>query len=171
MIRGRLPKVDPETRQQRVEARLCRQNLLERQDAPRFRILLDEAVLDCPVGGPAVMAAQVAKILQLASSRKAAVQVISFDLGAYFVSDVNYTFLEFTESWLSPVVFVESQGGNQYYERPADVALYRESIESIRDSALSLRESIQRLAEAHKAYVVESASPTARKVNSLTEGT
>ena len=32
MIRGRLPKVDPETRQQRVEARLCRQNLLERQE-------------------------------------------------------------------------------------------------------------------------------------------
>ena len=40
---------------QRVEARMRRQELLERPDPPRYRSLLDEAVLRRHVGGPAVM--------------------------------------------------------------------------------------------------------------------
>jgi len=170
IIRAIAPKMTPEIHKQRVELRLRRQELLDGVNPPRYRLLLDEAVLRRPIGTSGLMAAQLARILELVSSQKATVQVIPFDLGAYFVSDVNYTFLEFTESWLSPVVFVESLGGNQYYERPADVALYRESIESIRDGALSPRDSVLLLTEAQKSYAADSDSPTARGGNSSTEG-
>jgi transcriptional regulator with XRE-family HTH domain len=170
IIRAIAPKMTPEIHKQRVELRLRRQELLEGSARPRYRLLLDEAVLLRPIGTPELMAAQLARILELASSGKATVQVIPFDLGAYFVSDMNFTFLEFTESWLSPVVFVEGLGGNQYYERPSDVALYNESMESIRDSALSPRDSVQRLTEAYKAYAADSNLPTDREGNSSTEG-
>jgi hypothetical protein len=159
------PKMDPEIHRQRVEIRQRRQDLFNAKNPPRYRLLLDEAVLLRPIGSPGLMAAQLARILELVSSGKAAVQVIPFDVGAYFVSDVNFTLLEFKETWLSPVVFVEGLGGNSYYERPADVALYRESIESIRDSALSPRDSVQRLTAARKSYAADLASLTAREEN------
>lgn len=155
MIRGVLPKIDPEIHRQRVEARLRRQNLLESQNPPRFRMLLDEAVLHRPVGSPVVMAAQFARIRDLADSGKVTVQIIPFELGVYSVADINFTFLEFKEKWLSPITYVEGLTAGQYYERPADVAQYRESIEYIRDHALSPRDSIVRLTEAYKIFAVD----------------
>jgi transcriptional regulator with XRE-family HTH domain len=169
IIRAIAPNMDPEIHRQRVDVRLRRQELLERENPPRYRLLLDEAVLRRPIGSPGLMAAQLARIRELASSGKATIQVIPFDAGAYFVSDVNFTLLEFKEALLPPVVFVEGLGGNQYYERPVDVSLYRESIEYIRDSALSPRDSIQRLSEAQKAYAADSPS-SAREENSSIEG-
>lgn len=144
------PKMDPRVHQQRVEARLRRQQLLEVNNPPRYRLLLDEAVLHRPVGSQALMGAQLGKILELASSGKATVQIIPFEIGAYSVGDISFTFLEFSEPLLSPVVFVEGLAGSQYYERPVDVARYRECIESIRDSAMTPRDSMQRLIDIRK---------------------
>ena len=77
-----------------------RQELLSGQNPPRFRLLLDEAVLRRPIGSPQLMADQLAKILELVNSGKVAVQIIPFELGVYSVSDINFTFLEFTGNWL-----------------------------------------------------------------------
>jgi transcriptional regulator with XRE-family HTH domain len=152
VIRAVLPNIDPVVHRQRVEARLRRQELLEGQNLPRFRMLLDEAVLHRPVGGPSLMAAQLAKILDLVKAGRVTVQVVPFDVGAYSVADISFTLLEFNEPLLSPVVFVEGLAGSQYYERVIDVARYRESIDYIRDSALSPRDSVQRMTEMHEAY-------------------
>ena len=152
VISAVLPNIDPVVHRQRVEARLRRQELLEGQNLPRFRMLLDEAVLHRPVGGPSLMAAQLAKILDLVKAGRVTVQVVPFDVGAYSVADISFTLLEFNEPLLSPVVFVEGLAGSQYYERVIDVARYRESIDYIRDSALSPRDSVQRMTEMHEAY-------------------
>jgi hypothetical protein len=152
IIKDIAPNINPDIHRQRVEARIHRQELLERENPPRYRLLLDEAVLRRPVGGPGLMAAQLAKIIESATSAKATVQIILFDLGTYSVADISFTLLEFNEPLLSPVVFVEGLVANQYYEKPADVARYRESIEYIRDSALNPRDSIQRLIDIQKTY-------------------
>ena len=157
IIRAIAPKIDPEIHQQRVEARLRRQELLQRSSPPGYRLLIDEAALRRPVGGPKLMAAQVAKLLELSAAGKVRVQVVPFSVGAYSVADISFTLLEFAEPMLPPVVFVESLVGSLYYERPVDVARYRESIEYIRDSALSPRESEQYLAELKKTYAASSA--------------
>ncbi|HEX9040403.1 MAG TPA: helix-turn-helix transcriptional regulator [Trebonia sp.] len=152
IIRALAPKMEPSILQQRVEARLRRQELLEQASPPNYRLLLDEAALRRPVGGHAVMAAQIAKILKLSAEGKVRVQVVPFAVGAYSVVDIGFTLLEFSEPVLPPVVFVEGLLGGQYYERPTDVARYRESIENVRDSALSPRESEQRLVEMQETY-------------------
>lgn len=155
IIKAIAPRIDPVIHQQRVEARLRRQERLEAKDPPRYRLLLDEAVLSRRVGSSALMAAQLEKILELASSGKATVQIVPFEIGAYSVGDIGFTLLEFGDPVLSPVVFIEGLGGNVYYERPVDVARYRESIEYIRDSALSPRDSVQLITETRKTYVPE----------------
>lgn len=155
IIKAILPKIASKIHQQRVEARLQRQQLLEGENAPRYRLLLDEAVLHRMVGGPALMAVQISKILGLISAGKVTVQVVPFEVGAYAVADINFTLLEFSEPMLAPLVFVEGLASSQYYERAAEVAFYRESIEYIRDSALSPRDTVQRLEEMRKRYAGE----------------
>src|SRR6202034_755168 len=92
----------------RVEARMRRQRLLEQEAKPRFRALLDEAVLQRQGGGPAVMLDQLDKILAAVADERAVIQVIPFAVGAHASIDSQFDFLEFREdSPQRPVVFVE----------------------------------------------------------------
>ena len=142
IIQGIAQKMDPKILGERVEARMRRQQLLESQTRPRYRALLDEAVLHRLVGGPAVMAAQLDKILESQAAGVAVVQVIPFSIGAHAGSDSNFDFLEFEESSLQgPVIFVEGLYNNSYQERPGEVERYREAIDQLRDAALSVRDS------------------------------
>jgi transcriptional regulator with XRE-family HTH domain len=154
IIHAIAPKMSPEIHEQRVEARLRRQERrLKADNRPRYRVLLDEAVLHRRVGGPAVMIAQLDKVLEAERQGMVTVQVLPFDVGAHAAQDSNFILFEFEESSnLSPVVFVEGLTGNQYLEKPADIARYREAIEDLRDSALTPRDSLARIDEVRKAY-------------------
>ncbi len=149
VIKGIAPKIDAKIREQRVEARMRRQELLEGPERPRYRVLLDEAVLHRPVGGPGVMRQQLEKLLQFTSDEKATVQIIAFDAGIYASAESNFVYLEFgDDSPLPGLVFVEGLAGNLYQDRPAVLARYREALEYLRDSALSPRDSVNRIADA-----------------------
>lgn len=152
IIKGIVPKIDREILGQRVEARLRRQQLLEQPTPPRLRALLDEAVLHRQVGGPAVMRAQLDRILQLVQEQKATVQVIPFDAGAHASAESNFTYLEFGDSSLPGLVFVEGLAGNLYQERQAELERYREALEYLRDAALSPRDSANRMAQARSLH-------------------
>jgi len=147
------PKMDPDIFRQRVEVRMRRQQVLEGDNPPRYRVLLDEAVLHRRVGGPGLMAAQLDKVLDAAQTGKATIQIIPFDAGVLAAQDSNFVLLEFgEESDITPIVFVEGLTGNQYFERSAHIGRYREAIEYLRDSALSLRDSISRIIELRQVY-------------------
>jgi transcriptional regulator with XRE-family HTH domain len=151
IIKGIAPKIDPRILQRRVEVRLRRQQLLVQDKPPRYRVLLDEAALHRRVGGSAVMAAQLDKVLELELDGKATVQVIPFDVGAHAGQDSNFVLFDF-EKPLESVVFVEGLINHQYQERKLDLDRYREAIESLRDSALSPRDSVLRITEMRRAY-------------------
>jgi len=154
------PKINPTVHQQRVEARLRRQQLLEPEDRPRYRVLLDEAVLNHRIGSPAVMSAQIDKILDLVREGKATVQIIPFDFNVNAAQDSNFVLFEFgDDANLTPVVFVEGLTTHQYLERHPDIARYREAIEYLRDSALSPRDSLARIAEMKNFYAVINDAP------------
>ena len=80
IIKTVAPKMDPQIVQQRTEARLRRQQLLDEDDRPRYNVVLDEAVMRRGVGGSALMAAQLDKILDTVRNDKAIVQIIPFDV-------------------------------------------------------------------------------------------
>jgi transcriptional regulator with XRE-family HTH domain len=146
VIKAVAPKMHPDIYKERVEVRMRRQRVLEKDKPPRYRVLLDESVLCRSVGGPTVMAAQLDKVLEVVGLDKATVQVIPFDVGVNTAQDSNFILFEFDDdSNLPAVVFVEGLTGNQYHERKVDIARYREAVESLRDAALSPRDSIEYL--------------------------
>jgi transcriptional regulator with XRE-family HTH domain len=155
IIKAVAPKISSEIHQQRVEVRLRRQQLLKQDNRLRYRVLVDEAVLYRRVGGPAIMAAQLDKVLEAARDSLVTVQVVPFD-AVHAAQDSNFVLLEFEEgSNLSPVVFIESLITNQYLERRDDILRYREAIEHLRDSALSPRDSLNRISAMQRACVSE----------------
>ena len=90
------------------------------------------------------MAAQIDKVLDAERNGKATIQIIPFEVGANPAQDSNFVLLEFEEQAnLPPMVFVEGLRGNQYMQRKVDVDRYRETIEYLRDSALSPRDSVK----------------------------
>jgi transcriptional regulator with XRE-family HTH domain len=153
VIKALAPKMNPDIYRQRVEVRMRRQQVLDGDNRPSYYVLLDEAVLHRRVGGPGLMAAQCDRVLKAERDAKVTVRIIPFEIGVHSAQDSNFVLLEFDEKTsISPIVFVEGLTGNQYLERDADIARYRETIDYLRDSALNVRESIQRIAELREFY-------------------
>ena len=153
IIKNIAPKMNSDIYEQRIEARMRRQQVLDKEKPPRYRVLLDEAVLHHDIGGSAVMISQLDRVMEAQRLGKAAVQVIPFNARSYVAQESNFILFEFEAgSNLLPVVFVEGLIGNQYHERKADVDRYREAIDYLRDSALRSEESMLRIDEVRKAY-------------------
>ncbi len=99
------------------------------------------------------MTAQLDKVLDTTRDAKVTVQVIPFNAGVLAAQDSNFVLLEFGEAAdTSPMVFVEGLIGNQYLERDADIARYREAIDCLTDAALNPHESIVRVVELRRFY-------------------
>ena len=153
IIKTVAPKMDAQIVQQRTEARLRRQQLLDEDDRPRYHVVLDEAVMHRGVGGSALMTAQLDKILETVHSGKAIVQVIPFAAGAYAAADGYFVLLEFEEdSNLWPIVFIEGLAGNQYLQHRSDIARYRETIEYLCGRALNLSDSVALMIRMREGY-------------------
>jgi transcriptional regulator with XRE-family HTH domain len=153
IIKAIAPRVGPDVVEHRIQARMRRQERLQGENPPIYRALIDEAVFRREVGGSDLMAAQIDKVLKLAENPSVTIQFIPFDSGAYSIADIMFTILEFSQPLMTPLVFVEGLIGHQYYDRADEVARYRETLENIRDSALSPRDSVRRLADIRKGYV------------------
>jgi transcriptional regulator with XRE-family HTH domain len=155
LIRTVAPRMDPDVLKQRIEVRMRRQELLEVDTRPRYRTLLDEAVLHRRIGDSAIMAAQLEKVADAAREGKAVVQVIPFSVGkSAAAQDSNFVLLEFDEEQQHqpPVVFVEGLTGNQYLEHKAQIARYREAIDYLRDAALNPGDSVDCIDAAQKRF-------------------
>lgn len=153
IIKAVLPGIESKVLEDRLEVRLRRQQLLESENPPRYRVLLDEAVIHRRVGGSTLMAEQLGRIIELMRADKATVQVIPFEFGAYPAGDSMFVLLEFSNPVLPAIVYVEGLTTSQYYERPADLDQYREAIDHQRDSALGPRDSLQLLEDRRKAFL------------------
>lgn len=148
MIVGVAPKMSPKVLNQRVEARLHRQLILDRPVPPHYRVLIDEAVLHRQVGNEDVLRSQLGKLLERSENQKVIIQVIPFSVGAHSGADSNFDLLEFADDMtLGPVVYVEGLVSNLYHERTADIKRYREAIDSLRDVALTPRDSMALIAD------------------------
>ena len=143
---GAMPRLSSEEIERRIEAKLTRQALLGQDDPPAFSAVLDEAVLHRMVGGPAVMSAQLGRLVEAANQPKVTIQVIPFALGAHPGVESNFNILEMP-SPTPGVVFVEGLVGSIYLERPEELTRYRQSFERLQALALSPKDTIVLIAE------------------------
>lgn len=136
------PKMTASQVDQQVRIRKERQKLvLDNDDRPDLRIVLDEAVIRRVVGGPAVMKAQLEHLLELGGSGLMALHVVPFGGGSYPGSMGPLYIFEFDENLHSPVAYTEGQAGNHYLEDEKDLVRCSLAFKDIVGAALSKSES------------------------------
>ena len=148
---GSMPRLDPDQINLQIEAKLTRQRILTRPDPPGFAVVLDEAALHRMVGGRQVMAAQLAKILDIAALPNVKVQILPFELGAHPAMESNFTILELPGP-APGVVFVEGMIGSTYLERPDDLKRYHNVFSELQSIALNPKDSGDLIAKLLRAY-------------------
>jgi hypothetical protein len=123
--------------ERRVGLRVKRQDLLTRANPPRIWSVMDEAVLRRPVGGPAVMRAQLRHLIEVARMPQVTVQVVPFARGGHAGAGGSFTVLRFDEQDLPDLVYIEQLTGAVYLEQRPDVEHYLEVMDQLSGEALT----------------------------------
>ncbi|HEY7279086.1 MAG TPA: DUF5753 domain-containing protein, partial [Trebonia sp.] len=123
--------------ERRVGLRIKRQDLLARANPPRIWSVMDEAVLRRPVGGPAVMRAQLHHLIEVAKLPQVTLQVVPFARGGHAGASGTFAVLRFEEQYLPDVVYIEQLTGAVYLEARSDVEHYLEVMDQLSGEALT----------------------------------
>jgi len=152
MLEVSIPKQTPSRIEELLEVKRTRQRILQRDPPLRLWAVLDEAALHRVVGGPVVMAAQLDRLVEAASSPNITIQVVAYEAGAHPAMDSTFNILQFDGS-VPSMVYVEGLVGWIYLDRPAEIDRYQEVFTYLCAQALRPDESvdlISRLAENYK---------------------
>lgn len=120
--------------EERVAARMGRQDRLASPDRPELCVILDEAVLRRPIGGPAVMRKQLRRLLDAAEERHITVQVLPFDQGGHEAMGGSLTVLLLSDG--SEVAYTEGADYGQLIEEPSNIGRYKLIYDRLRAAAL-----------------------------------
>jgi transcriptional regulator with XRE-family HTH domain len=148
VIKGTAPRIADNVLDERVEARITRQQLLSRDSPPSFWSLVDESAIRRRVGGIQVMRNQLDRMVKDAALPHVSLQIVPFSLGAHPALNA-FTFLEFRPPQ-SAVVFIESTAGSLYVERRSDIERHEEYLHHLRAGALDPDNSIHMIEDIRK---------------------
>lgn len=136
--------------QQRVNARLSRQERLRSADAPWRWAIIDEAVLRRPLGGDRCMYNQLASLLAQVDTANSKVQVIPFSSGGYYLMGGALTLLTLPNG--STAAHEEGIEVGHLHEDPDSVMKWRRRYELLRANALSPVASAELIRQAMEDY-------------------
>jgi len=148
---GTMPRLAPDQIDLQIEAKLTRQAILTRENPPCLAVVLDEAALHRLTGGRLVMAAQLAKVLDMSARPNVSVQVLPFAVGSHPGLESNFTILGLPHE-APDVVFVEGLIGSVYLDRAEDLKRYREIFRKLQSMALDPQDSAHSIAECMRNY-------------------
>lgn len=142
---------DPADIERRVRARIQRQMLLTRETDPtHFHVVLDEPVLERPIGGPGIMRDQLYKLAAMARKPNVTIQVLSKASGTHAGLDGTFILLEFVEPADPPVAYVEGLHGVVYLESPRSATECKDRFERLCEQALDPDKSVALIKESAK---------------------
>ncbi|RFU82813.1 XRE family transcriptional regulator [Streptomyces triticagri] len=127
VLRGGLPNGTEEELTRRVEVRLARQSLLEREDAPTLWVVMEEAVLHKAVGSPQIMREQIEQLLEVSERPHISLDIVPFAAGAHVGACAPFTYFRFEEPELPDIVYSELLSASVYLDQRADVVSHLEA--------------------------------------------
>jgi transcriptional regulator with XRE-family HTH domain len=143
IIRVGFLAVPPGEIARRVQARKTRQRLLTRDPPLQLRVILDEGALQRQVGGPEVMAEQIAHLIDAAGSSNITFQILPFRSGAHIGVAGSFTLLTFPGPPTgSQIVYLENLTDELFIESEAQAYQYSLAFDRLSELALSQEESI-----------------------------
>ncbi|WP_158562827.1 helix-turn-helix domain-containing protein [Marinitenerispora sediminis] len=130
----------PRDTEAKVAARMARQAVLTRPNAPELHVILDEAALR-RFRDPEMMARQLRQVIEAASRPNITVQVVPFSAGLHPSADSSFVIHEFGDDPV--IVAVEGKTSDLFIEEARDVAVYQETARRLCRIALSPSDSLE----------------------------
>jgi Domain of unknown function (DUF5753)/Helix-turn-helix domain len=121
----------------RVSLRLERRKVLARPQPTWIWAIMDEAALRRPVGGTAVMRAQLRHLAQVARIPNVSLQVVPFASGGHVGGGGSFSILRFEHLDLPDVVYIEQLTSAVYLDQRLDVERHLEVIDRLSGEALT----------------------------------
>ncbi|ANP53506.1 transcriptional regulator with XRE-family HTH domain [Streptomyces griseochromogenes] len=146
VTRAAVGGVDEERLDALVEVRLARQDVLRSDPPLALSAVLDEAVLRREVGGPEVMARQLARLVEAACLPQVKLQVLPFGAGAHVGLTGPFVIFSFPSTSDLDVVVLDQLTSSLYLERKEDLMAYSEAFNTLRIYALSPEDSLDYIA-------------------------
>lgn len=137
----RRPPLDQETIEQRVAARLARQDIFDRRPSPLLSFVMDESVLRHRYGGKEVLRGQLEHLLLIGQKRNVEIQVMPTECEDN--AGVNGPFTVVRRKDGKAFVYAEAEGTSTLKTDPERAALAAARYGIIRSQALSPRESLE----------------------------
>jgi transcriptional regulator with XRE-family HTH domain len=124
-----------ERAERQLAVRMRRQEILHRAEPPHVWAVIDEAALRRPVGGTAVMRAQLEHLLEISKLRHVNIQVLPFRAGGHAAGGGPVTLLRFAGDQLPDVVYLEQLTSAIYPSSPSDLAYYWDMLNQLAAAA------------------------------------
>ncbi|MFD4262247.1 helix-turn-helix domain-containing protein [Streptomyces sp. NPDC058534] len=141
LLAMRRPVLDQETIEQRVAARLARQDIFDRRPSPLLSFVMDESVLRHRYGGKGVLRGQLEHLLLVGQKRNVEIQVMPTVCEDN--AGVNGPFTVVTRKDGKKFVYAEAQSTSTLQTDPEQTALAAARYGIIRSQALTPRESLE----------------------------
>lgn len=145
VIRNGMPFATEAELTRDIDARIERQQILDRDDPPQLWVLLAEGPLHQLVGGRVVMRAQLDHVIAMADSPKCVLQVLPFTAIDAPMLEGPATFFEFQSN--APVAYLEGWNAGWVVEERNQVADVSTRLNMVKGCALSPAESKNLMAE------------------------
>ncbi|MEV1020430.1 helix-turn-helix transcriptional regulator [Streptomyces sp. NPDC050264] len=136
-----------------LTARVERARLLDNPTTPLLWVVLDEAALRRPVGGPTVMAANLRHIADLMRRRRAVVQVLPFAAGGHASLHGSLKLMYFDDA--PPLTLIEAPTTGRLLDDPATLTRHQLSYDLLRANALTPKQSLALIASVAEDYAHE----------------
>ncbi|MFD9007372.1 helix-turn-helix domain-containing protein [Streptomyces sp. NPDC059582] len=136
------PHAPQEATERRVALRMRRQDVLSRKAPPRVWVVMDETVLRWPVGGAAVMRAQIDHLIEVNALPHVTVQIMPFRNGPHPAMRAGaFHLFRFRARELPDIVYLNGMVGAVYLDKTDDVVVYREALDRLGAQAAPARKT------------------------------
>ena len=153
MTNGTIAQKGPEAIERHVTLRMERQRLLERPDPPHLWVIMDETVLQRPVGDTSeVMRDQVDKLLEFAERDRVTLQIAEFAAGPHPGTYAPFSLFRFAEPELPDMVTTEYLSGALYLDSREEVAAHLEVLDHMSTAAASAERTKKLLRDFREEY-------------------
>jgi hypothetical protein len=151
LITGLTPGNMADRTERKVIARMARQQILTCENPLEFHVVLEEAILERPVGQPVVMRRQLQRLIEAAEAPNVTIQVIPKSAGPHVGWEGPLTILSLPEP-VPDIGYVEGNSGVVYLESPDDVRRCTLKFGILTERALSAQDSLALIETAAKAF-------------------
>lgn len=154
VIRAGEPELADAELARRIDLRMARQDVLTRQpDPPTVWSVLDESVLYRPAGQPQVLVEQLEHLVKLLDLPMVTIQVLPLKVGVHAGIDGTFMILMFPPELEGDpgIAYTEARAKATYYEDPAEIMIYRNTLRRVQVHARNPQETrtvlVQRIEE------------------------